>query len=358
MAFLKFEDVDKSFGENNVISKFNLEVEKGKFIVLLGPSGCGKSTLLRMIAGLEKIDSGKILLENNLLNDLLPSKRQIAMVFQSYALYPHMSVFENISFGLKSEKISKNEIKDKVIEAAKILKIEELLDRRPKELSGGQRQRVAIGRAITRNPKLFLFDEPLSNLDAALRSEMRVEISKLHKKLKSNIIYVTHDQIEAMTLADKIVIMNKGKIEQFGSPEDIYNNPNNIFVAEFIGNPKMNIFKIKTEDIINKNTLKLFNKEIKFENFNFENGLYVGIRPEDISLENKSEYTVEISVDLIENLGSEKIIYSHLNNTEIRIKTTKNIYDKDITIYFPKNKLYLFDNNKNRIKPDKNHGII
>ncbi len=350
MAFLKFEDIDKSFGKNNVISKFNLEVEKGKFIVLLGPSGCGKSTLLRMIAGLEKIDNGKILLENNLLNDLLPSKRQIAMVFQSYALYPHMSVFENISFGLKSEKISKNEIKGKVIEAAKILKIEELLDRRPKELSGGQRQRVAIGRAITRNPKLFLFDEPLSNLDAALRSEMRVEISKLHKKLKSNIVYVTHDQIEAMTLADKIVIMNKGKIEQSGTPDDIYSNPNNIFVAEFIGNPKMNIFKIENENIVNKNTFKLLNNEIKFENFNFKDGLYVGIRPEDISLENKGEFAVRISVDLIENLGSEKIIYSHLNNTEIRIKSTKNIIDKDITIYLPKNKLYLFDNNKVRLK--------
>ena len=350
MAFLKFEDIDKSFGENNVISNFNLEVEKGKFIVLLGPSGCGKSTLLRMIAGLEKIDNGKILLENNLLNDLLPSKRQIAMVFQSYALYPHMNVFQNISFGLKTEKISKNEIIDKVIEAAKILKIEELLDRRPKELSGGQRQRVAIGRAITRNPKLFLFDEPLSNLDAALRSEMRVEISKLHNKLKSNVVYVTHDQIEAMTLADKIVIMNKGNIEQFGSPDDIYNNPNNIFVAEFIGNPKINIFKVRTEDIINKNTFKLFNKEFKFDNLDFENGLYVGIRPEDISLENKSEIAVEIIVDLIENLGAEKIIYSHLNDTEIRIKSTKNIKDKKITIYFQKNKIYLFDSKKNRLK--------
>ena len=350
MVFLKFEDIDKTFGENNVISKFNLEVEKGKFIVLLGPSGCGKSTLLRMIAGLEKIDSGKILLENNILNDLLPSKRQIAMVFQSYALYPHMSVFDNISFGLKSEKISKNEIKSKVFEAAKILKIEELLDRRPKELSGGQRQRVAIGRAITRNPKLFLFDEPLSNLDAALRSEMRVEISKLHKKLKSNIVYVTHDQIEAMTLADKIVIMNKGKIEQSGTPHDIYSNPNNIFVAEFIGNPKMNIFKVESKNIINKNTFKLLNNEIKFENVSFKNELYVGIRPEDISLENKGEFAVKISIDLIENLGSEKIIYSRLNNEEIRIKSTKNINDKDITIYFPKNKLYLFDNNKIRLK--------
>ncbi len=350
MAFLKFEDIDKSFGENNVISKFNLEVEKGKFIVLLGPSGCGKSTLLRMIAGLEKIDYGKILLENNLLNNLLPSKRQIAMVFQSYALYPHMDVFQNISFGLKSEKISKDQIKEKVIEAAKILKIEDLLNRRPKELSGGQRQRVAIGRAITRNPKLFLFDEPLSNLDAALRSEMRVEISKLHKKLKSNIVYVTHDQVEAMTLADKIVIMNKGNIEQFDTPEDIYTEPKNIFVAEFIGNPKMNIFKIKSNDIIDNTAFKLFGKKIVLENLNIKNDFYIGIRPEDISLENKGEITFEITLDLIENLGSEKILYSRVNGTEIRIKSSKNIKDKNITIYLPKNKIYLFDNNKNRLK--------
>ena len=349
MAFLKFEDIDKSFGKNNVISKFNLEVEKGKFIVLLGPSGCGKSTLLRMIAGLEKIDNGKILLENNLLNDLLPSKRQIAMVFQSYALYPHMDVFQNISFGLKSEKISKEEIKEKVKEAAKILKIEDLLYRKPRELSGGQRQRVAIGRAITRNPKLFLFDEPLSNLDAALRSEMRVEISKLHKKLKSNIVYVTHDQVEAMTLADKIVIMNKGNIEQLGNPDDIYNNPKNIFVAEFIGNPKINILKIQKEDIISKNSFKLFNNNIKFENLNFEKDFYIGIRPEDISFENKSEISVKITIDLVENLGSERIFYTHVNGTEIRIKSSQNIKDKNITIYLPKNKLYLFDNVKNRI---------
>ena len=350
MAFLEFVDIDKSFSNNKVISKFNLKVEKGKFLVLLGPSGCGKSTLLRMIAGLEKIDKGKIVLENNLLNDLLPSKRQIAMVFQSYALYPHMNVFQNISFGLTAEKIEKNKIKQKVLEASKILKIEELLDRKPKELSGGQRQRVAIGRAITRNPKLFLFDEPLSNLDAALRSEMRVEISKLHKKLRSNIVYVTHDQIEAMTLADKIVIMNKGKIEQFGDPDDIYNNPKNIFVAEFIGNPKMNILKIEKKNIINKNTLRLFNKDVYFENSNFDNELYIGIRPEDISLENKSEISIEIKIDLIENLGSEKIIYTHINGTEIRIKSSQNLKDKNITIYLPKNKLYLFDIDKNRLK--------
>ena len=350
MAFLEFTDIDKSFGENNVISNFNLKVEKGKFLVLLGPSGCGKSTLLRMIAGLEKIDNGEIILNNILLNDLLPSRRKIAMVFQSYALYPHMNVFQNISFGLMTEKIQKEEVKRKVIEAAKILKIEELLDRKPKELSGGQRQRVAIGRAITRNPKLFLFDEPLSNLDAALRSEMRVEISKLHKRLRSNIVYVTHDQIEAMTLADKIVIMNKGKIEQFGSPEDIYNNPRNIFVAEFIGNPKMNILKIERKDIINKNTLRLFDKNISFENIYFENEVYIGIRPGDISLEIKSDLASKTTIDLIENLGSEKIIYTRVNGAEIRIKSTKSIKDKNITIYLQKNKLYLFDSNKNRLK--------
>ena len=272
------------------------------------------------------------------------------MVFQSYALYPHMNVFENISFGLMNEKITKSEIKKKVIEAASILKINELLERRPKELSGGQRQRVAIGRAITRNPKLFLFDEPLSNLDAALRSEMRVEISKLHKKLKSNIIYVTHDQVEAMTLADKIVIMNKGIIEQFDAPEDIYSEPKNIFVAEFIGNPKINIFKINRKDIIDNNTFKLFEKKIILENLNMKNDFYIGIRPEDISLEKKSEISFEITLDLVENLGSEKILYSYISGKEIRIKSSKNIKEKNITIYLPKNKIYLFDSYKNRFK--------
>ena len=350
MSFLKFEDIDKSYGENNVISKFNLEVEKGKLLVLLGPSGCGKSTLLRMIAGLEKIDKGKIYLDNKELNDLLPSKRQIAMVFQSYALYPHMDVFKNISFGLMTEKIKKHEIELKVAEVAKILKIESLLKRKPKELSGGQKQRVAIGRAITRKPKLFLFDEPLSNLDASLRSEMRVEISKLHKKLKTNIVYVTHDQIEAMTLADKIVILNKGKIEQFGSPDEIYNNPKNIFVAEFIGNPRMNIIKVENKNIINENSIRLFNKEIKFEKLKLDKEVYVGFRPEDVSLEKNSEIAINIEIELIENLGSEKIIYCHLDGTEIRIKSSKTIKDKKITIYLPKNKLYLFDKDKNRLK--------
>ena len=350
MEFLEFVDIDKSYGKNIVISKFNLRVEKGKLLVLLGPSGCGKSTLLRMIAGLEKIDNGKIFLDEKLINDLLPSKREISMVFQSYALYPHMNVYQNISFGLTTEKIPKNEIKKKVIEVSKILKIEDLLERKPGQLSGGQRQRVAIGRAITRNPKLFLFDEPLSNLDAALRSEMRVEISKLHKKISSNIVYVTHDQVEAMTLADKIVIMNKGKIEQYGSPDEIYNNPQNIFVAEFIGNPKINILKIPSSDIINNNSLKIFGKIVQFENVELSSDIYIGFRPEDISLDKNSEIFAKINIDLLENLGSEKIIYGNLNGREIRVKSNKNITDKNITIYLPKNKIYLFDKDKNRLK--------
>ena len=214
MSKIVIKNLEKSFGDNKVINNFNININDGEFIVLVGPSGCGKSTLLRMISGLESINQGEIFLDEKLINNLLPSKREIAMVFQSYALYPHMSVFENMSFGLKMEKISKNNIQKKVNQAAKILKIKHLLDRKPGQLSGGQRQRVAIGRAISRNPKIFLFDEPLSNLDAALRSEMRVEISKLHKKIKTNMIYVTHDQVEAMTLADKMVILNEGTIEQ------------------------------------------------------------------------------------------------------------------------------------------------
>ena len=240
------------------------------------------------------------------------------MVFQSYALYPHMNVFENMSFGLKMEKIPKNKIKEKVFNAATTLQIEDLLDRKPKQLSGGQRQRVAIGRAITRNPKVFLFDEPLSNLDAALRSEMRVEISKLHKKLKSNIIYVTHDQIEAMTLADRIVVLNKGIIEQFGTPNEIYNDPNNIFVAEFIGSPKMNIVKINKEQLINSNTIELFKNKISFENFNFEDEIYLGIRPEDISLKDNHEIQLDVKIEHTENLGFEKIIHTKISDNEIQ----------------------------------------
>ena len=326
MSKIVIKNLEKSFGENKVINNFNIDIKDGEFIVLVGPSGCGKSTLLRMVSGLESIDQGEIFLDTKLINNLIPSKREIAMVFQSYALYPHMNVFENMSFGLKMEKISKNEISDKVNHAAATLQIEDLLERKPKQLSGGQRQRVAIGRAITRNPKVFLFDEPLSNLDAALRSEMRVEISKLHKKLKTNIIYVTHDQIEAMTLADRIVVLNKGIIEQFGTPNEIYTDPNNIFVAEFIGSPKMNIIKINKEQIINSNTIELFKNKITFENFNFKDEIYLGIRPEDISIKDDHEIKLDVKIDLIENLGFEKIIVNRINEYNIKTTPLKDYY--------------------------------
>ncbi len=350
MSKIVIKNLEKSFGENKVINNFNIDIKDGEFIVLVGPSGCGKSTLLRMVSGLESIDQGEIFLDTKLINNLIPSKREIAMVFQSYALYPHMNVFENMSFGLKMEKISKNEINEKVNHAATTLQIEDLLERKPKQLSGGQKQRVAIGRAITRNPKVFLFDEPLSNLDAALRSEMRVEISKLHKKLKTNIIYVTHDQIEAMTLADRIVVLNKGIIEQFGTPSEIYTDPNNIFVAEFIGSPKTNIIKIDKEQIVNSNTLELFKNKIIFENFNFKDEIYLGIRPEDISIKSDREIKLDVKVDLIENLGFEKIIYAKLSDNQIIIKSSENISNHSLKISFSKDKVLFFDKNKNRIR--------
>ena len=350
MSKITIKNLEKSFNNNKVIKNFNINISDGEFIVLVGPSGCGKSTLLRMISGLESIDQGEIYLDTKLINNLIPSKREIAMVFQSYALYPHMNVFENMSFGLKMEKIPKNEIQDKVKSAAATLQIEDLLERKPKHLSGGQRQRVAIGRAITRNPKVFLFDEPLSNLDAALRSEMRVEISKLHKKLKSNIIYVTHDQIEAMTLADRIVVLNNGIIEQFGTPNDIYSDPNNIFVAEFIGSPKMNIIKINKDQIINSNTIELFKNKITFENFEFKDEIYLGVRPENISIKDDHEIKLDVKVDLIENLGFEKIIYTKISGNEIIIKSSENVTGQSSKISFSKDKVLFFDKSKKRIR--------
>ena len=350
MASIELKNIEKSYGKNKVINKFDIKINDGEFVVLVGPSGCGKSTLLRMISGLESVDIGEIYLDNKLINNLIPSKREIAMVFQSYALYPHMNVFENMAFGLKMEKISKSEINQKVNNAAATLQIEDLLERKPKELSGGQRQRVAIGRAITRSPKVFLFDEPLSNLDAALRSEMRVEISKLHKKMNSNIIYVTHDQVEAMTLADRIVVLNKGNIEQYGAPNEIYSDPNNIFVAEFIGSPKMNIIKINKEHISNSNTLHLFNNKITFDNLEFKDEIYIGIRPEHISLKNNHEIKVDVKIDLVENLGFEKIIYSKVSENQIIIKSSENINNHSLKISFSKDKVLFFDKDKNRIR--------
>ncbi|MDR6288762.1 MULTISPECIES: ABC transporter ATP-binding protein [Inquilinus] len=243
MAGVTLRGIRKSFGDIEIIKGVDLDIRDHEFVVFVGPSGCGKSTLLRLIAGLEDISSGDLAIDGQKVNDLPPAERGIAMVFQSYALYPHMTVYENMAFGLKLAKTNKAEVERKVGDAAKVLQLEPLLKRKPKELSGGQRQRVAIGRAIVRNPKVFLFDEPLSNLDAALRVQMRIEIARLHNDLNATMIYVTHDQVEAMTLADKIVVLSAGRIEQVGSPLELYHHPDNLFVAGFIGSPKMNFIE-------------------------------------------------------------------------------------------------------------------
>ena len=244
MADVVLKNVQKSFGRTKVIHGVDLDIRDGEFVVFVGPSGCGKSTLLRLIAGLEDITAGDLFIGGERVNDLVPAKRGIAMVFQSYALYPHMNVYDNMAFGLELAKSSKAEIDAKVREAARMLQIEQLLDRKPRQLSGGQRQRVAIGRAIVRDPKVFLFDEPLSNLDAALRVQTRIEIAKLHTDTRATMIYVTHDQVEAMTLADRIVVLNAGRIEQVGTPLELYHRPANLFVAGFIGSPQMNLHRM------------------------------------------------------------------------------------------------------------------
>src|ERR687898_1443849 len=243
MADITMRHVKKSFGHVEVIKGVDLDIKNKEFVVFVGPSGCGKSTLLRLVAGLEDITSGTLMFDGEEVNDLPPAERGIAMVFQSYALYPHMSVYENMAFGLKLAKVGKEGVDERVRRAARILQIEHLLERKPKQLSGGQRQRVAIGRAIVRDPKVFLFDEPLSNLDAALRVQMRIEIAKLHTDTRATMIYVTHDQVEAMTLADRIVVLNAGRVEQVGTPLELYHRPANLFVAGFIGSPQMNFIK-------------------------------------------------------------------------------------------------------------------
>ena len=350
MSTVELKGIEKSFGTNKVINKFDIKIEHGEFIVLVGPSGCGKSTLLRMISGLESVDVGEIFLDEKLINNLIPSKREIAMVFQSYALYPHMNVYENMSFGLKTEKLDKKEIDKKVLAAAKTLQIEDLLDRKPRQLSGGQRQRVAIGRAITRNPKIFLFDEPLSNLDAALRAEMRVEISKLHNQIKTNMIYVTHDQVEAMTLADRIVILNQGNIEQVGTPEEIYNDPANIFVAQFIGTPKMNILEVNEENVVSENTIKLLGNDIKFNNLKLKKSKhFVGIRPEHLKANQNTNFTFNPEIELIENLGNEKIVYMKNDEHQLSAKIPSNV-EIGNSIGFDLNDIFIFDENGKRVK--------
>ena len=350
MSGVQLRNTFKKYGEVQVIHGVDLDIKDGEFCVFVGPSGCGKSTLLRMIAGLEETTEGIIQIGSRDVTEADPADRGVAMVFQTYALYPHMTVFNNMAFGLKLEKRSKDEINERVNEAAKILQIEDYLQRKPKQLSGGQRQRVAIGRAITRNPKIFLFDEPLSNLDAALRAETRVEISKLHKKIKTNMIYVTHDQVEAMTLADRIVILNLGNIEQVGSPDEIYNNPSNIFVAQFIGTPKMNILKISESDIISGDEIKFLGNNIKLKEISLaKKDYFFGIRPEHFSLSEDCQYKFKPKIDLTENLGNEKIAYMKVDEHEISVKLPGQNNDVD-HIGFDVKDIFIFDEDGNRVR--------
>ena len=324
MSGVQLKDIRKSFGALEIIKGIDLDVRPGEFVVFVGPSGCGKSTLLRMIAGLEDVTSGVLTIGGKDVTYAEPSQRGIAMVFQSYALYPHMTVAENIGFGLSLAGRPKAEIAAKVKEAAGSLQLTHLLDRKPKALSGGQRQRVAIGRAIVRNPEVFLFDEPLSNIDAALRVQMRGELSKLHQDLKSTMIYVTHDQVEAMTMADKIVVLSAGKIEQVGSPLELYHRPNNLFVAGFIGSPKMNFLKVQVSVTDGAVLVGLPGAEISIPTHGVTvpaGEMTFGIRPEHIDATGKGDVVLESTVNLAEYLGSETLFFVTLaDGSELSLK--------------------------------------
>jgi multiple sugar transport system ATP-binding protein len=358
MAQIRLRGVHKRFGENWVVRDFNLDVKDKEFVVLVGPSGCGKTTILRMIAGLEDITDGEVWIGDRVVNKIPPKDRNIAMVFQSYALYPHMNVFNNMAFGLQSRRFPKAEIEARVREAAAILGIEEFLGRKPRELSGGQRQRVAMGRAIVRQPLAFLFDEPLSNLDAKLRVQMRVELSKLHERLETTVIYVTHDQMEAMTLADRIVIMNEGRLLQAGTPLDVYESPRNMFVAGFIGSPSMNLLKLSVvEDngrlYVDGKTFRLAIPGRLEERYRprLNEEVIFGIRPEHINdrafardIPGKDE--LEAVVDVVEPVGSEVILIvtagSHQLTAKVDPHTEASVH-QPIRLSVDMNQIRLFD---------------
>jgi len=356
---ININTINKYYGDVHVIKDVSLDIKSRSFTVLVGPSGCGKSTMLRMIAGLEDINSGTISIDGEVVNDLPPKQRNIAMVFQSYALYPHMTVFDNMAFGLKLEKRSKNEINERVQEAARILQIEDYLQRKPKQLSGGQRQRVAIGRAITRKPKVFLFDEPLSNLDAALRVQMRVELAKLHDQLNATMIYVTHDQTEAMTLADDIVVLDEGIVSQTGSPMELYSKPSNLFVGGFIGSPKMNFIPSKilsTSD--NSTEVDLFGSakiSVPKTSPNGNNGdvVQLGIRPEHLLINQEGDANWESKVFVVEKLGSGTFLYLEKEGDPLVVETEgdSNIKVGDtVKVGFSASRCHLFDNTNQSFK--------
>ncbi|MBL8049876.1 MAG: sn-glycerol-3-phosphate ABC transporter ATP-binding protein UgpC [Anaerolineales bacterium] len=358
MASVTYQNVFKKFGDVEIIKNLNIHVEDKEFLVLVGPSGCGKTTALRLLAGLEEISDGEIKIDDRVVNDVAPKDRDIAMVFQSYALYPHLSVYDNMAFGLKLRKTPKDEIKKRVNDAAEILDITHLLDRKPRQLSGGQRQRVAVGRAIVREPKVFLFDEPLSNLDAKLRVQMRSEISKLHQRLQTTFIYVTHDQTEAMTMASRIAVINKGLLQQLDTPQALYDKPNNLFVAGFIGSPAMNFFPAKLSVNGGKVTVDAESFKVNipdalsgpYKNMNGKEVIF-GIRPENIhdpefAPPNIIGEKVPVKVDVTELMGNETLLYlvSGKNTFIARVdpRSKKRIGD-DMQVIFDMDKFHIFD---------------
>ncbi len=354
MAAVTLSEVRKAYSGFEVIHGIDLEVQSGEFLVLVGPSGCGKSTLLRMIAGLEEITDGTIAIGERIVNDLPASQRNLSMVFQSYALYPHMSVRRNLAFGLSNLRMPKAEIERRVSEAARILRIEELMDRKPRQLSGGQKQRVAIGRAIVREPQLFLFDEPLSNLDAELRVQMRVELAGLYNRLGTTMIYVTHDQIEAMTMATRIVVLNKGNIEQVGTPYDLYNFPQNRFVATFIGSPRMNMIDAVASsggaELPDFGTMQLAGPATA-------GPITIGVRPEQVQLGDSGDVRAEGSIRLVEYLGSESYLHVALASGQVLLvqvsgRSTYRMGDR-VTLSLSAANAHYFDANGQRISvPD------
>ena len=357
MKTLKIEELSKNFGTTEVLRKINLDIDEGNFLVLLGPSGCGKSTLLNIIAGLETINKGNVFIDDYNVSKVEPKDRNIAMVFQSYALYPSMNVKENMVFGLKQAKTSKEKIEEQLEKVSKFLQVDQLLERKPSQLSGGQRQRVAIGRALVREPRIFLFDEPLSNLDAKLRVEMRREIKKLHQQLKTTVVYVTHDQTEAMSLGTRIAIMNHGVIQQNDTPENIYNKPSNTFVADFIGSPSMNLIKGTLKETSGEIffTASSSNFEIPIKDYEFKDKsnlnnieVFFGLRPEHIYFKksNENDFEVNLRADLSEYIGHEQIMTFDYASQEILAKFPSIIkieLAKETKLYFDLTQKSLFN---------------
>ncbi|NUU36710.1 ABC transporter ATP-binding protein [Pseudomonas sp. C2B4] len=355
MANLKIKNLQKGFEGFSIIKGIDLEVNDKEFVVFVGPSGCGKSTLLRLIAGLEEVSGGTIELDGRDITEVSPAKRDLAMVFQTYALYPHMSVRKNMSFALDLAGVPKAEVEKKVGEAARILELGPMLERKPKQLSGGQRQRVAIGRAIVRNPKIFLFDEPLSNLDAALRVQMRLELLRLHKELKATMIYVTHDQVEAMTMADKVVVLNGGKIEQVGSPLDLYHHPANLFVAGFLGTPKMGFLKGSVTRVDSQGCEVALEAGTRITlplsgaNLSAGSAVTLGIRPEHLELAKPGDCTLQVTADVSERLGSDTFCHVRTASGEaltLRVRgDLASRYGQTLSLHLDAAHCHLFDAN-------------